>query len=255
MGNACSGHGGEVHMIILALDYPGTGNELTCTIDGNNMKELAETCGVEDLTVYENNDCNKEAVSELIAEVGSRCHPGDYFVFYYSGHGASVPDENGDEKDGMDEALCLVTEDGKLDWNKFMTDDEFCETVTQYVEPGVNIIVLCDCCHSGTIGDFDHDEWTGHDAISITGCRDSQTSGDIGRGGICTHAMLAAIQGLQDHPEYSVQDLFDATLEKDDQIFNSAQDITIKCSSDADPHSMHWPLIPPPGYKCPLSRD
>ena len=34
-------------------------------------------------------------------------------VFQYSGHGTHQEDQDGDESDGQDEALCLRTEDGQ----------------------------------------------------------------------------------------------------------------------------------------------
>jgi len=227
--------GGQAHMIIIALDYPGTGNELTCTEDGDNMKDLAQKCGIQDVVCLYNNDGNKDQVSDAIRDVASRCQPGDYFIFNYSGHGANVPDKDGDEADGNDEALCLVTPEGKIDWDGFMTDDEFADIVTGCVDPEVKIILLCDCCHSGTIGDFGSADWDGFQALSMSGCRDSQTSGDTGRGGIFTHALLLAIQQMQEDQEddYSVAQLYNVQLEKDDEVFDSAQDITVKWTSNS----------------------
>lgn len=247
---------GKVHLLVLALDYPGTGHELTCTEDGRNMTELARACGVEDITVLENNDCYSAKVEAKIREVGGRCEPGDYFVFNYSGHGTSVKDMDGDEKDGMDEALCLVTETGELDFDQFMTDDDFAEIVTDAVAPGVKILILCDCCHSGTIGDFSSEAWEGHEAISMSGCKDDQTSGDTGRGGIWTHSLLLAVEQMQNdgQDDYSVGQLYNVQLDKDDETFNSAQDIQIKWTSDLESAShMAWPFVVPEGcgYKAP----
>lgn len=41
--------------------------------------------------------------------MAASCEPGDFFVVYYSGHGTNVEDQDGDEEDGNDEALCLRT--------------------------------------------------------------------------------------------------------------------------------------------------
>lgn len=247
--------GSENRMIILALDYPGTGNELTCTVDGNNMQALAQQCGVTDLTVLYDNQANKEKVLQAIAAVGERCNDGDYFIFNYSGHGTSVPDKDGDEEDGKDEALCLVTPDGKLDWNAFLTDDDFADAVTTALEgKDVNVLLMCDCCHSGTIGDLDESKWDGFAALSMSGCTDDQTSGDTGRGGIWTHSLLMAIEQMKedDNDDYSIGQLYNVQLDKDENVFHSKQDITVQWSSKLTGASdMAWPLVPQGGYVAP----
>eukprot|EP00927_Polykrikos_kofoidii_P018651 TRINITY_DN1866_c0_g1_i4.p1 TRINITY_DN1866_c0_g1~~TRINITY_DN1866_c0_g1_i4.p1 ORF type:complete len:304 (-),score=55.17 TRINITY_DN1866_c0_g1_i4:134-1045(-) len=246
----------QAHIIICSLDYPGTGNELTCTKDGDNMQILVDACGVQDVNVLYNNDAHKANVIDAIQRVGRACNPGDYFIFYYSGHGTSVPDKDGDEADGKDEAFCLVTEDGKIDWNAFMTDDEFSTEVTSSVSDDVNIIVLADCCHSGTVSDFTSEVWNGKNAISISGCTDAQTSGDTGNGGIFTHSMLMALQELTANGDndFSVGKLYNRTVKKDDKIFNSKQEISIAWSPQCGPTKMAWPLIPLGPYEAPWQR-
>merc|ERR1719195_262792 len=202
------------------------------------------------------NQCTKQNVAAKIAEMGRRVQDDDYFVFYYSGHGISVPDSSGDEEDGQDEALCFVGPGGQLAGRFFMTDDEFAETVVESIPEEAKILILTDCCHSGTIGDLDKDVWEDRQVISITGCTDVQTSGDIGKGGIFTHSMLLAIEHLQaaDEEEYSVGMLYNGTVHEDDTVFHSQQDITIDSSASVSPKEMCWPLIPQAGYKAPLSQ-
>jgi len=249
--------GCESRVIILALDYPGTGNELTCTKDGDNMQALCRACGVRDVTVLYNNQANKDATLRAIREVGARCNDGDYFIFNYSGHGTSVPDKDGDEEDGKDEALCLVTPEGKIDWAEFLTDDDFAEAVTDAVGDDVKILIMCDCCHSGTIGDFEDSCWHGKTAVSMSGCEDNQTSGDTGKGGIWTHSLLMAIEEMKNHGEdnYSVGQLYNVQLDKDENVFHSKQDITVRWTDNLDgPQDMAWPLIPSGAYKAPWGR-
>jgi len=243
-----------IHVLILALDYPGTGNELTCTRDGANIEALARASGVQDITKIENNECHKENVISMIQNVGSRCEAGHYFVFNYSGHGANVADNDGDEEDGQDEALCLVTPSGQIDFDAFLTDDDFAEVVTSSIGSDVEILILCDCCHSGTIGDFSHQCWDSYRAVSMSGCKDSQTSGDTGKGGIFTHSLLKAIESMQQNGEdnYNVAQIYNTQLDEDDELFNSEQDITIAWSSDLPgPHDMAWPFIPVGPYSAP----
>mmetsp|Transcript_47503 Transcript_47503/g.120344 ORF Transcript_47503/g.120344 Transcript_47503/m.120344 type:complete len:388 (+) Transcript_47503:72-1235(+) len=249
-----SGGDGEVHVLMFALDYKKTSNPLTCTMDAKNMKTLCAACGIADVTIMLDEQCTKENVLRAIAEVGGRCDKDDYFVIYYSGHGTSCKDEDGDEDDGKDEAFCFVMADGSITEDSLLTDDEFAAAVTEATEDTVRCLILTDCCHSGTIADLDADCWQGREAISITGCLDSQTSGDMGKGGIFTHSMLLAIDKLDNHGrvEYSVGDLYKATVKEDDAVFGSKQVITINASRDGHPGEMPWPLLPVE-YAAPLN--
>mmetsp|Transcript_10108 Transcript_10108/g.22687 ORF Transcript_10108/g.22687 Transcript_10108/m.22687 type:complete len:316 (-) Transcript_10108:123-1070(-) len=246
---------GEIHMLICALDYKRTENPLTCTIDGKNMQELADLCGVRDLTVMLDEECSAGAVTAKIQEIGQRCGEDDYFIFYYSGHGLNIADEGGDEEDGEDEAFAFVDAQGQVSYDTVLTDDDFATVITSSIPPNTRILILTDCCHSGTICDFDREEWADHEAISIAGCMDSQTSGDIGTGGIFTHSMLMAIEELMDMEEYSVGKLYNTTLKFDDKVFNSAQDITVQSSSATRPHRMAWPLVPLQDYQSPMRKS
>ena len=75
--------------------------------------------------------------------------PGDLVVFYYSGHGTQAKDDNGDEDDGMDEAL--VPSDVKAGANAFqqlLRDDRLAELAAQLGDR--HFVAILDCCHSGT---------------------------------------------------------------------------------------------------------
>ena len=78
------------------------------------------------------------------ADLKSR-RQGDVLVLHYSGHGANVPDANGDEADGRDEILCPHD----LDWKDPLTDDWLRSTFNR-LKKGVSLTVIMDCCHSGT---------------------------------------------------------------------------------------------------------
>ena len=78
--------------------------------------------------------------------------PGDMVVFFFSGHGTSVPDENGDEDDGQDEALCpfdMVPTASSVAQARLILDDELGALFAQL--PGREVVVVVDACHSGTI--------------------------------------------------------------------------------------------------------
>lgn len=76
--------------------------------------------------------------------------PGDRAYLYYSGHGLQVTDQDGDEDDGLDEALApfdLVA--GTKDWDGGITDDELDAILDRLKGRAVTLVI--DACHSGTI--------------------------------------------------------------------------------------------------------
>ncbi len=73
---------------------------------------------------------------------------GDSLVFYYSGHGSQVPSYDDDEPDGKDEILC--PHDLNFQKEVYIKDDTLRELFAKLPE-GVNLEVIMDCCHSGTV--------------------------------------------------------------------------------------------------------
>jgi hypothetical protein len=77
---------------------------------------------------------------------GSR--EGDLVLFYFSGHGSQVRDQNGDETDGLDEVLCpydVVPAGGR----NIILDDELGDMLRRL--GGREVVVIIDACHSGTL--------------------------------------------------------------------------------------------------------
>lgn len=79
--------------------------------------------------------------------------PDDRIFIYFSGHGTFVPDENKDEEDNADEALCLydtqaVTRNGQDTLDGVLVDDRFNAFLDRMRSK--DILVVLDSCHSGT---------------------------------------------------------------------------------------------------------
>ena len=135
----------SIHIGMEYIDSAHYGNDgalRTCGKDCLDMKELAESQNFESSKVFLNEDGTREAVTQAIVDASEALEAGDMLFISYSGHGASVPDETGDEEDGKDESWCLF--DG------FLLDDELHALWTRF-EEDVRIMIVSDSCHSGTV--------------------------------------------------------------------------------------------------------
>jgi outer membrane protein assembly factor BamB len=65
-------------------------------------------------------------------------------LFYYAGHGTQVTDTNGDESDGLDEALCGI--DVNASGDGLVIDDWFKSKIDEFQG---TVIIILDCCFSG----------------------------------------------------------------------------------------------------------
>ncbi|MCK5717012.1 MAG: caspase family protein [Thiomargarita sp.] len=74
-------------------------------------------------------------------------NPSDRVLFYFSGHGYYIWDDNGDENDGYDETLCPV--DTKLNGETMIRDDQI-ESRLKKLQ-GRQVMVIIDACHSGSV--------------------------------------------------------------------------------------------------------
>lgn len=100
-------------------------------------------------------------------------HTNSYLMCYYTGHGASVDDDNGDETDGKDEAL--VFDDA------FVRDDVLIELLANSGKPeACKVVFMNDCCHSGSIWDLQRSKFNGKtlppNMMSLSAARDSETA-------------------------------------------------------------------------------
>lgn len=127
-------------------NYPGTENDLRgCVTDQFDLKDRFEDAFPE-FTMERISNTSVTISSfkyHLTKEIDLLVpNSGDILLVHYSGHGTYVKDRNGDEADGYDEALYLY--DGAL------IDDDIKEILNKIPE-GVTVVLLFDCCYSGTI--------------------------------------------------------------------------------------------------------
>jgi len=125
-------------------------------LDVGMMKEVVESLGFAPANIKTLLD--QEATQENVRHTMERwlvegAGPNDRVLIYYSGHGAQIPDEDGDEDDGADEVLTLhdlavTRRGGKPTLSGVLVDDEFGRILDKISSK--NVLVLIDACHSGT---------------------------------------------------------------------------------------------------------
>ncbi|WP_242222871.1 caspase family protein [Shinella zoogloeoides] len=103
------------------------------------------------IRILRDKDASRAAILASIDEwLVAGTQPGDRVYLYFSGHGLQVKDQDGDEEDGLDEALStydIVAGDG--DWTNVILDDEIDAMLAKLKDRAVSIVI--DACHSGTI--------------------------------------------------------------------------------------------------------
>jgi hypothetical protein len=127
-------------------DYPGTGSDLSgCVNDATDWSEELRQRGFETELLL-NREAKGDTVVRLLTELVGSAGSQDTVVITFSGHGTWLPDDDGDEADGRDEALCPWDANS----HRLITDDEL-HTIFTGARARARIIFISDSCHSGTV--------------------------------------------------------------------------------------------------------
>jgi len=129
--------------------YPGALQDLSgCINDARDWSAALKRHGFEVRELLDRKASGR-AIREGISKLCGSAKAGDSLVVQFSGHGSYVPDTNGDEPDGTDEAICPfdVGTQGPI------TDDELFELYSERPR-GAKLLVLSDSCFSGNVTRF-----------------------------------------------------------------------------------------------------
>lgn len=128
-------------------NYPGTHMDLNgCVNDANDWADTLTERGFK-VSKLLDEQATKAAMIEAMSALIGKGAKGDTLVITFSGHGTYQPDTDGDEADGLDEALCpydLQT------LGEALTDDEI-RALFAARKAGVRVVLISDSCHSGTV--------------------------------------------------------------------------------------------------------
>jgi hypothetical protein len=135
-GNGESKGGKRRALLVGINDYPGFASDLpSCTQDVAAMGDLLSRSYGYELTTLVDTDASLANVRDAIAELCSDVTEADRVVYYYSGHGTTIP-----RVDAVEE--CLVLADGSL-----LPDDDFVKAFAP-LPAGTGLVIL-DSCFSG----------------------------------------------------------------------------------------------------------
>ena len=100
------------------------------------------------ITLLINAKAKRAAIEQAFTDIAAISRPEDKVIVYLSGHGASVPDLNGDEADGdgNDEAF-LPYDAAKGDPASYIIDDDLGEWIAHI--PADEVAIFLDSCYSG----------------------------------------------------------------------------------------------------------
>ncbi|MFM9937391.1 MAG: caspase family protein [Novosphingobium sp.] len=117
------------------------------------MEALVRGEGAKDVTVLRNDQVSRTTVETALHALGLRAKPGDWIVFYYSGHGAQAEAAVKGTADGdLDQFLPLARFDpDKQDAERFIVDKDFYAWLARYIPRSVQVLMIADACHSGTL--------------------------------------------------------------------------------------------------------
>ena len=126
------------------------------SLDIGMMREIVHLMGFKshEIKVLEHEYASAAAVYDAIETwLINGAGPDDRVLFYFSGHGSQIPDENNDENDHFDEVLLLYDtalgeKHGRQTLKGVLLDDHMNQMLARMKSR--NILVILDACHSGS---------------------------------------------------------------------------------------------------------
>lgn len=135
------------YALCIGNNYPGTSAQLSgCVNDALDWSEMLARQGYK--VEFMQEAVLNDAIGRLM-DLVAQARFGDRIVFTYSGHGTWVPDGDGDEADGRDEAMVMA------DYQRggLLLDDTI-QQIFSSLATGAGALILSDSCHSGTVSRF-----------------------------------------------------------------------------------------------------
>lgn len=137
--------------LCIGINYEKTDHQLNgCLNDASDWGDLLVANGFTVSKLLEQEATKKNIISCISNLIGT-LNKGDVGVISYSGHGTWIPDRDGDERDGRDEAICPI--DMGTDGNNLIIGPEF-KQLFDHIVPGSHVVFITDSCFSGSVYRF-----------------------------------------------------------------------------------------------------
>ena len=146
-------------LIAVARYPPGSGFDepLASLRDLQLMRGALRKRGFDDVVALTEEEAGAAHIRKAWNKLIDRTRPGDVVAIHYSGHGVTLEDQNGDEIDGVDEALAPygahrnVTHGSE---GEYIRDDEvnaYLRRLRRKAGPAGHVLATFDSCYSGTV--------------------------------------------------------------------------------------------------------
>ena len=150
-------HAGQKALLIGIGEYPYLPAESQLAGPRNDVRAMREFLVSEwgfsagDIRMLVDREATKSEIRDALEIwLPGTTRTGDRVVIYFSGHGSQVRDDDGDERDGMDETFVPTDygRNGERD-SDMLRDDEVADALAQISDR--QVIFIADSCHSGTV--------------------------------------------------------------------------------------------------------
>ncbi len=149
-------------LIVAISNYPADGGWQAIS-SANDVSLIGDVLALhgfpeKNVRVLTDGEARKAGILKALQELVAASQPGDNVFIHFSTHGQQVPDADGDEFDGLDEALVPYDarkryEAGKYQGENHLRDDELglvLEQLRGRLGSSGSVLVTLDACHSGS---------------------------------------------------------------------------------------------------------
>lgn len=242
---ATPGQGGRVFGVFVGItDYQNANDLPFCADDAHRVQRAFLNSGLmapTDSVVLTDFQATRANVGNAVERFSRMAGPTDTLVFFFSGHGGQVADQDGDEADGQDETIVLA--DGAV------TDDE----LRSLLQPGAaRDFIALDSCYSGG---FAQDVSRLGDSVGFYASREDQVSyvaDEYSAGGYLSYYLAQNINRMSGRPIPMWELQRDIASDFDDSGVSQRQQLTVGVSRSVNTRTVLFDT--PPQRSAQLAR-